>query len=612
MPTTVLTASQTASPGEHAAPGDNASTAPPGSATPLPRPGATACPSAGAPVRRQRVRVPMRLVTSAFYADIALTVYVKVKALGLREEGCQARAATIASYLGISKASVERGLAQLARPAPDEVVELTSRRRTLRGGRGTSALRRTRPLSRTEAFVWVPVAAAEDLSPRQLRAYAVIAYAQAVGLALTEAELAGSLFHHSGSKAGQPLTTTAAGVVVDELESARWLTVRRRAAAYGRHQFVAHDIVPEGAPPARYSDDDLEAAEAGTDESDTSPVGEGSGPLDGEGSLANEESPTTDRPDDASALDSPAVGEAQVVEGAWPVENPPVAPVRTRPTAPLALRAGENTSPSIPKQRGEQEPAPRTAYTGPQLTMSAGIYAVLEPVHWLLDRVGNAFVARKIAREVGRQLRSGMAPERIRQRLTTRLAQTMASDIRDPGRWLLGVALPRWGCGHQDCEAGVMWSTGHRCDVCAELMADRALARQRAQRLEDGLCPEHGTRRGPSGACTDCAVDDAVRRPTAKNPVLDVPPGPPRGTCTECCTRIFLVGRALDDGLCPLCRSEASGPTNLASIPMPTRPWVSEPVMCTGANDVPCGREALPTRSVCARHRILELASEAA
>ncbi|MCG7524039.1 hypothetical protein MHW47_06230 [Streptomyces sp. OfavH-34-F] len=556
----------------------------------------------------------MRLVASAFYADIALAVYVKVKALGLREEGCQARAATIASYLGVSKASVERGLAQLARPAPDQVVELTSRRRTLRGGRGTSALRRTRPLSRTEAFVWVPVAAAEDLSPRQLRAYAVIAYAQAVGLALTEAELAGSLFHHSGAKAGQPLTTTAAGVVVDELESARWLTVRRRAAAHGRHQFVAHDIVPDDSHPVGCEGDDggRRAEDYRTDGSGTSPVGEGSGPLDDEGSLANEESPTTDRPDDASALDSPAVGEAQVVKGAWPVENPSDVPVRNQPAAPLALRAGANNRPSIPNQRGEQAPTPTGTYTGPQLTMSAEIYAVLEPVHWLLERVGDAFVARKIARVVGRQLRGGMAAERIRHRLTTRLAQTMTSEIRDPGRWLLGVALPRWGCGHQDCETGVMWSTGRRCDVCAQVVADRFLARQRAQRLEDGLCPGHGTRSGPSGACVERAADEAVRRPAAKPAGPGVPPGPPRGTCTGCGARLFLVGRALADRLCPVCRSEGSGPTPASSAPSPARPRTSEPEMCIGTDEAPCGREALPTRSVCARHRILEVASEAA
>lgn len=553
----------------------------------------------------------MRLVTSAFYADIALAVYVKVKALGLREEGCQARAATIASYLGVSKASVERGLAQLARPAPDRVVELTSQRRTLRGGRGTSAVRRTRPLSRTEAFVWVPVAAAEALTPRQLRTYAIIAYAQAVGLALTEAELAGSLFHHTGAKAGHPLTTTAAGVVVDELESARWLTVRRRAAAYGRHQFVAHDIVPEEAQPVGCEGDEggRDAAESRTEGPSTSPVGEGSGPLDGEGSLANKESPTTDRPDDASGLDSPAVGEAQVVEGAWPVENRSSLLIRGRPAAPLALRADENTRPSIPKQRGKQAPVQTAAYAGPQLTVSAEIYSVLEPVHWLLDRVGNAFVTRKIAREVGRQLRSGMAAERIRHRLTTRFAQTMTSEIRDPGRWLLGVALPRWGCGHQDCEAGVMWSTGRRCDVCAEVVADRFLARQRAQRLDEVPCAEHGTRPGPSGDCTDCA---AGRRTAAKTAAPDLPPGSPRGTCSGCGARIFFVGRAVADGLCPLCRSEASGPTAPASVPIPVSPRRSEPVMCTGADDGHCGREPLPTRSVCARHRILEVASDAA
>ncbi|WP_426773624.1 hypothetical protein, partial [Pseudomonas aeruginosa] len=73
-------------------------------------------------VRRQRVRVPMRLVSSPFYSDIALSVYMKVKALGARPEGCEAKSATIASYLNVSKASVERGLTLLSRPAPDGVI----------------------------------------------------------------------------------------------------------------------------------------------------------------------------------------------------------------------------------------------------------------------------------------------------------------------------------------------------------------------------------------------------------------------------------------------------------------------------------------------------------
>lgn len=155
-------------------------------------------------VRRQRVRVPMRLVSSPFYADVALSVYVKVAALAARPEGCTARSSTIASYLGLSVSSVERGMTQLSRRGPDGVVELWSKRRTLSGGKGESALRSVRPMTRTEGFVWLPVAASEDLTPRQLRAYAVIAFAEQTGIALTEGELAGYLRHHSGRKVGGP------------------------------------------------------------------------------------------------------------------------------------------------------------------------------------------------------------------------------------------------------------------------------------------------------------------------------------------------------------------------------------------------------------------------
>ncbi|WP_250305133.1 hypothetical protein [Streptomyces sp. A 4/2] len=603
MPTTALCSDSPLASGEHPAPAAAAG------------PAAAHC---GAPVRRQRVKVPMRLVTSPFYADIALAVYVKVKALGMREEGCQARSSTIAAYLHLSKASVERGLAQLSRPAPDQVVELLSQRRTLRGGQGTSALRRTRPVSRTETFVWVPVAAAEDLTPRQLRAYAIIAYAQAVGIPLTEGELAGSLFHHSGKKAGQQLTVTAAGQVVDELEAARWLTVRRRAGARGRHLFSAHDIAPTAAPreeevsspadPA--SGGDAEQARQGRTgvlpaEADSPPVGEGSGPLADEGSLANEETLRTDRPEDAGALDSSAVGEIEVVEGAAPVENPPIPKPRGRTSAVLALRADAHNQPVIPKPRTSRSTEDQRTYSGPQLTLSPAIYAVLEPVHWLLERVDSAFVARKIAREVGRQLREGMAAERISHRLTIRAARTMASEIRDPGRWLLGVALPRWGCGHQDCESGVMWSNGQRCDVCAEVVADRAAARQRDQRLAEGLCPEHGTRPGPAGACTDCVLDHAIRHPVpAPRPE---PVGPPRGACTGCGARIFLIGQAMVDSSCQLCRCEVSGLPPVAA--RSSRPAV-EPATCVGGTDgSACDRPALPARNVCVRHRIVEIAT---
>lgn len=104
----------------------------------------------------------------------------------------------------------------------------------------------------------------------------------------------------------------------------------------------------------------------------------------------------------------------------------------------------------------------RSSYTGPQLTLDAQIHGVLKPVRWLMTQVNNPFMERKIAREIGRQLKDGIDAERLHHRLTARFAKVMSSEIRDPGRWLLGAALPRWGCGHLDCESGVRWSNGER------------------------------------------------------------------------------------------------------------------------------------------------------
>ncbi|WP_409239398.1 hypothetical protein [Streptomyces sp. PA5.6] len=569
---------------------------------------------ASAPVRRQRVRVPMRLVSSSAYADVALSVYVKVKALGLRPEGCQAKSTTIASYLGLSPASVERGMTQLRRPGPDGVVELFSNRRTLPGGTGTSAVRTVRAMTRTEAFVWLPVAAAEDLTPRQLRAFALMAYAQARGIALTEAELAAGLRHHSGQKAGQPLSVTAASAVVDEVEAAHWVTVRRRAGARGRHRYIAHDIAPEARPDGGRAAV-VGAAEAavtsGSEESISSQVGEGSGSPVGEGSLANEESPRTDSPVDERAFFSAAVGEVPVVEAAGAVENPAPAPAvaRTEPDGDLALRAGGKSQPCPSEPEAEKRSsrgggAHRSSYDGPELTMSPQIYAVLEPVHLLLERVQSDFAVRQIAREVGRQLREGTDAERLRHRLTARFARVMLSEIRDPGRWLLGVALPRWGCGHLDCESGVRWSNGERCAVCEEVVADKFAARQRAQRLEHGPCHEHGGAPGLVGMCPDCGLQ-SVEESTVPPPTPRELDGPPRGSCGGCGCRIFLTGRALEDGLCKLCREEA---TALAAPSSAVPDSLSGSATCRGLDGVPCGRRALPTRRVCARHLAQELA----
>ncbi|MFH8717336.1 hypothetical protein [Streptomyces zaomyceticus] len=587
-------------------------------------------------VRRQRVRVPMRLVWEPSYQDVALAVYVKVKALAARPEGCEARTETIASYLGLSTASVERGMKQLRRPGPDGVVELRSQRRTLPGGRGQSAVRTVRPMSRTEAYVWLPVAAAEDLTPRQLRVFALVAYAQARGIALTEAEIASYLLHHSGKKAGRALSVTAASAVVDEVEAARWMTVQQRAGARGRNRYVAYDLAPEARPAEVVQEPAGTVVDSGLEASASSPVGEGSGSPVGEGSLANEESPRTDSPDDGRALFSSAVGEVQVGRGAEPVENPAGGEAAAgRDDAGLALRADGKIEPSSKKRVVEKRSSGHggggghcLSYTGPQLAMSAEIYAVLEPVHHLLARVDNAFVARQIAREVGRQIDAGTCAERLQHRLTARLTETMSDEIRDPGRWLLGVALPRWGCGYANCESGTIWRTRTACELCTEIVQDKATVRERARRAAAGLCLEHGTRPGASGGCADCVLETEAVRP------VDVPlqravEGPERGTCGKCSVVIFMTGRALDDSLCKPCREELHPNTVLlpragAVVPAATEPRTAMPApiesveefgprTCQGREgDAPCTREALPLRWFCRRHMVQQIAGVAA
>ncbi|MEV0322644.1 hypothetical protein ACIBKX_33320 [Streptomyces sp. NPDC050658] len=555
--------------------------------------------------------MPWRLVATPFYSDIALAVYIKIKALGQRPEGCTAGTARLAEYLGMSKASVERGIALLRRPAPDGVVELPQNtRRSLPGGSGTTARRRVRAMSPTERFVWLPVAAAEDLTPRQLRAYAALVYAQAQRQPLSLGELAGMLRHSSGLRAGQTLTTAATGAVVDALEAAGWLTVHRRAGTQGRHQYTAHTL-PSSLRPLRTEPTSDTPHKTPVDSSDaTSAVGEGSGPQAGEGWLANKEDPRTARPDDGGAFVSPAVGEVPVV-GPEPGRKMIGAPRFPARAAALALRADDHNHPSLAGPDGTMpngvKATPRSSYDGPQLTLSPQIYAILEPVHWLLKQVNNTYVQRQIAREIGRQLREGMGPARLRHRLTARLAQVTPSEIRDIGRWILGVALPRWGCGHLDCETGMMWSTGRRCDACAQIAAEKSLSQQRAQRLEQGLCPDHGCRPGPVGSCGLCRLQQAAECASpAAAPAPSHVDDRPRGACGGCGARIFLLGQAVADGLCKVCRQEAGDqlPEGLDGDGAQR-----QGTTCVHDEGVPCGRPALPGRQLCVRHLALELST---
>ncbi|MFB7468810.1 hypothetical protein ACFCZ1_35900 [Streptomyces sp. NPDC056224] len=504
----------------------------------------------------------MRLVESAHYSDAALNVYMKIKALGQRPEGCTAGIATLASYLGLSSSTVERAVAQLRNPAPDGVVELPeNRRRSLPGGRGTTARRRVRPMSRTERYVWLPVHASENLSPRSLRAYAVLAYAEIQGAPLSEGDLARLLRHHSGSRAGRPISVGAAGRIIDRLAATRWITVSRRAGVRGRHLFLVHNgaaTAPGTEPPAAPR---------------TSPPDEGSGSDADAGSLAYKEDHRTDRPDDERRSVPSAEGDLTVVAKSGH------APRRRRPgvgRGGVALRAGlkiprppadgpVHAALSAPVHTALPTTAPARSGGRVPLTFSPRVDAVLEPVRMLLGGVGR-YVLRRIGREIGRQLDDGASVDRMRARLTQRLARTFVDQIRDPGRWLLGVALPRWGCADPDCETGVLWSTGVQCRACAEFRAARRYGAPAAgipeQRSGGGpvpvpvrsCCPTCERLLGPgrSGECGQCSG----------SPVVEVP--------AACCPGVdgMHCGRPVAGGLCWRCRTRSL----TAPPPCPERP----------------------------------------
>lgn len=107
-------------------------------------------------------------------------------------------------------------------------------------------------------------------------------------------------------------------------------------------------------------------------------------------------------------------------------------------------------------------------YTGPELQLSPRVWAVLEPVRYLLPAI-SPYLLRRAAREIGRQLDTYADIERLCARVRARHNTVTGGEIRDPGAWLLGAALPRHGCGLHECEGGVLWTTGRRCLVCDEL-----------------------------------------------------------------------------------------------------------------------------------------------
>jgi len=369
----------------------------------------------------QRVRVPLRVIVG-YYADAAVPVYVKIAALSRRETGCEAGVAYLSGLLGLGRSTVERALTELMRPAPDDdIAEVTSHRRTHRGGRGHTAVRRVRAAGRAEHGAWVPTRAAEALSPRQLRAFAAIAYGTATGHHMSLTDLGQVLRHRSGKAAGQPLAARSVRRILQDLEALGWISVDRRAGYRGRHLYTVHDEPLQ--------------------EPLTADIDEGSGADLGEGSLATEEDHPIDSPDDPPTAASVIRRRREQEVARGPVENPQLPPSLRRP------------------------------YTGPELTLAPRIWRVLEPVKGLLPGL-SPYVVRELAREIGRQLDQGQEPARIRARLQFRFASTQ--EIRDPGRWLLGTAMVRRSCGLIDCESGRNWHTGQPCATCADNRAATA------------------------------------------------------------------------------------------------------------------------------------------
>ncbi|MEV5450007.1 hypothetical protein [Streptomyces sp. NPDC052535] len=419
----------------------------------------------------QRVRVPLRVIVGA-YADATVSVYVKIAALDRRDTGCEAGVAYLSGLLGLARSTVERALTQLMRPDPaDDVVELTSQRRTRQGGTGQTAVRRIRATNhRREHGAWVPSRAAESLAPRQLRAYAALAYATATDTPVTLSELARVLRHRSGKQDGQPLATRSVRRILRDLEELGWISVERRAGYRGRHVYTVHD---EPTAPVLTADTD-----------------EGSGADLEDGSLASKEHPPTDSPDE--------------------------------PPAGGSIRRRRTTGSSAPE---DLVPLPASFHrrpAAPQLTFAPRIWKqiqhVIEPVTALTSGL-SPWVASTLALQIVRQLEEGQDADRIRARLEFRFAST--DTIRDPARWLLGPALARHGCGLVACESGRIWHTGARCDVCAELRAPggtrppwHPLARRPAQPAAAGAWHECEACRAPSrkplpdGVCRSCRPPD--------------------------------------------------------------------------------------------------------
>lgn len=497
----------------------------------------------------QTVWVPERLFVGAHYSDEAVMVWVKVAALDARrhlgEDPCSAAVAELAHYIGMSVSTVERGLRPLRTPGPDNgPAELTTVRRTHKGGTGRTAQRLTRAVLRSEPAVQVRVTAAETLTPRRFRAYLHLLRAERLHLQPSAAELAGELHHQRGEKAGQVLGERTARRLLHDLAATGWIDLDERAGGRGRHAITVqhHPVRAVPAEPAGPGTSSARAAAAPSSPDNH----DGSGADDHDGSLASKE----DLPvltDGCARVGSSIRRRRGDRSSASAVDNLGDLVPDTFGRGPRALRADDQTAPSTPP------PATTTRYTGPTLQLSPRVWAVLAPVRHLLPGI-RPYMVRQIARAIGAQLDAGCAPARLTQRLQLRYAANL-QELADPGRWILGAGLPRRGrhraCDLAECEGGRIWHSSHGCTACASGDTD------------------HTDR--PCLVCHELYRADQTAReqhtpPTTDGPVPGRSPGPvagerprpgPSGGWHECRTCRAPSRTPLTDSLCGPCRAAA-------------------------------------------------------
>jgi hypothetical protein len=234
------------------------------------------------------------------------------------------------------------------------------------------------------------------------------------------------------------------------------------------------------------------------------------------------------------------------------------------------------------------------------------VFGVVGPVWARLERTG---ARRKVVEAARRELvaiagvtGSAAAGRVLTDRLMRRLAeQGGPAAVKDAVGWLIGRGLPRRAdCSDLRCDEGLRMDTGGPCETCGYLVTDRRSLRHQVAAKVDADMPTATAKE--RRATYEQRLRETVARQLADAQECREPEGPLRGECGDCGARIVLAGRALVDGLCRLCRERAESSAGPAVAPLPAT--------CVGWDGVPCDRPALPTRTVCVRHRARELAAE--